>query len=77
LAELAQILVRNHLGIIQHIYLAADSQRDMEQHLAEQIKAAREEGVPVPEGNHGIQVHGVRNLSELLNLLWEDIGVTA
>jgi|DewCreStandDraft_2_1066082.scaffolds.fasta_scaffold00504_51 DNA repair protein RadA/Sms len=76
LAELAQVLVRNHLGTIQHVYLAADLQRDMEQHLAEQIKAAREEGIAVPQGNHSIQVHGVRNLSELLNLLWSDIGVT-
>lgn len=74
LAELAQVLVRNHFGSIQHVYVAAESERELDQHLKEQVAAARAEGMAIPGTT--IQIHGVRSLSEMLSTLWVDIGIT-
>jgi DNA repair protein RadA/Sms len=74
LAELAQVLVRVQQGVIRRVYLSTEAEQEMRQHLAEQEKAARSEGLPV--GEDGIEVIGVRNLIGLLGLLWPEVGVT-
>lgn len=71
LAELAQILVRVHAGIIQRIYLATEAVGDMKTHLAEQQQAAEAEGAG---GSANIDVIGVRDLGGLLGMLWPEIG---
>ena len=75
LAELAQVLARVQQGVIRRVYLSTEAEQEMKQHLAEQEKAARSEGLPV--GTDRIEVIGVRNLTSLLSLLWPDLGVTA
>jgi len=74
LAELAQILVRKHAGMIERVYLSTDAQRQLEDHLAEEEKAARADGAST--GACRIEVKGVRNLTALLNLLWPELGVS-
>ena len=75
LAELAQVLVRKHAGAIQHLYVAAGAETHLREHLREQEKAAQAEGLAL--GSDRTQVHGVPNLTELLNLLWPELGVSA
>ncbi len=72
MAELAQVLVKVHSGTIQRIYVSAEAAKEMEQHLAEQEKAAQAEGAG---GSAKIEVIGVRDLAGLLALLWPDLGV--
>jgi len=74
LAELAQVLARVQQGVIRRVYLSTEAEQEMRQHLAEQEKAARSEGLPVSADR--IEVIGVRNLTSLLSLLWPDLGVT-
>lgn len=73
LAELAQVLVKFHQGTIRRIYLASESEKELKDHLFEQEKAARDEGVAI-EGT--IAITGVRDLPSLLNILWPQIGVS-
>jgi DNA repair protein RadA/Sms len=74
LAELAQILVKVHSGTIQRLYVSTEAESEMRQHLAEQEKAAQEEGAGGPTR---IKIIGVRDLAGLLGLLWPDLGVSA
>ncbi len=74
LAELAQILVRVHGGTIQRIFLSAEGEQELRQHLAEQQKAAQAEGAG---GSGDIDVIGLRDLTTLLSLLWPDLGAAS
>ena len=55
-------------------YLSTNAEHEFRDHLAEQEKSARDEGLTM---DSPIQITGVQNLTSLLSNLWPDLGVTS